>query len=707
LGLPVVGIGLIYKFGYFTQRINLNGDQEELFLEFDNHLVPMRDLRLPDGEKAYVEMQILNQDLRIKLWQIDVGQTKLILLDTDIEDNPPHLRDITHELYVADKNKRLQQELVLGLGGVKALDVLNIQPKIYHINEGHSVFLVITRLQKLMTEKHLSFSEAKALVRASTLFTTHTPVIAGNENFEPGLLKKYLELETQRLGLSFEEFAVHGFIEDSKSVFWLPALAIRFAKYVNCVSLLHRDVSRRMWAGLFPERPVAEVPIDHVTNGVHCSWLSEPLTELLNRYIGPDYIHCGRNQRVWDVIMDATDEEIWQAHHRNKQSLVTFIRKKLEDDLAARGYIQSKILRLSRLFNPEYLTVVFARRFAHYKRATLILKDKERLRKILTDTRKPVQLIFAGKAHPADSQGKNMIREIIAFAKDHRLEDRVVFLENYDINVARHLVWGADLWLNTPVRENEASGTSGMKAAINGVLNLSVLDGWWPEGYTGKNGWAVTAGEFYEHSVLQETAEANQIYDLLEEEITELYYDRNEVGIPERWVKMMKESISYVCRKFNMNRMLMDYLDKLYLPSKKDFEGLCANNFQGLRAAVEREPQILKHWETIKFTDFWTNLDKKDRLFEGDRLEIRCAVDLDKARPELFCVEFFYMLANSNSFKIIPMQLQSRKGTLAYYECSFEIKGCGLQSINARIKPADQTVQDLHPELVKWKDSVA
>ncbi|MHC4622446.1 MAG: alpha-glucan family phosphorylase [Planctomycetota bacterium] len=704
LGLPVVGVGLIYKFGYFTQRINLNGEQEELFLEFDNHLVPMRALRDPNGEKAHIEMKILNQNLKIRLWQIDVGQTKLVLLDTDIEDNPRHLRSITHKLYVADRDKRLRQELVLGLGGVKALELLGIEPKVYHINEGHSVFLIIARLQKLMIEKKLNFSEAKAFVRASTVFTTHTPVIAGNEHFNSELVRKYLEPEVRHLGLSFDEFAADGFIKHNKNVFWLPALAIRFSRYVNCVSGLHRDVSRRMWKTLFPQRTVTEVPMDYVTNGVHCSWLSEPLADLFNRHLGPAYVHCGRNRHLWDKVMTLTDEEIWNAHQKNKQNLVTFTRRKLEDDLAARGCTPSKILRLSRLLNPEHLTVVFARRFAHYKRATLILKNRERLIRILTNTRKPIQLIFAGKAHPADSHGKRMIREIIAFIKDCQLEDRVIFLENYDINIARHLLWGADLWLNTPVMEHEASGTSGMKAAMNGALNLSVLDGWWPEGYNGKNGWAITAGEFYRHSGLRETAEANQIYDLLEEEITELYYDRNEAGIPEQWVGMMKESISSVCRNFNMNRVLTCYLDKFYVPSKKRSDQLCRHNFRHLKEASKKERKILEHWDTITFGDFYTDADKKDHLVNQDHLGVNCSVSLNEAPPELFCVELFYMLANGRRFKIIPMQLQNHQGTLAHYECSFELEGYGLQNINARIRPADETIQDLHPELIKWKE---
>jgi starch phosphorylase len=702
LGLPIVGVGLIYKYGYFTQRINLEGRQEELFFEFEHRLLPIKEVRLPNGEKARVEIRILDKRCVIKLWQIDVGRTKLILLDSDIEDNPPQLRGITNELYVADRDKRIQQEMALGFGGIKALELLGIKPKIYHINEGHSAFLIIARLQKLMAEENLSFTEARALVRASTVFTTHTPVIAGNENFETRLVKKYLEPEIRPLGLAFDEFATNGFLGENKDVFWLPALAIRFSKSVNGVSKIHRDVSRRMWSDLFPSTPLMDIPIDYITNGVHWSWISEPFTKLFNRHISPDYIHSGSNGEPWKKLADVPDEEIWEAHCNNKHSLIDFIRRKLADELAARGYSQPRIANLTRLFNPEYLTIVFARRFAHYKRATLILRDRERLKKILTNPRKPVQLIFAGKAHPADTGGKYMIKEISDFARDYRLEDKVVFLENYDMDIARHLLWGADVWLNTPMMENEASGTSGMKAGMNSVLNLSVPDGWWAEGFNGKNGWAITAGEFYRHSALQETAEADQLYDLLEEEITELFYERNETGIPKKWVRMMKESIASVCGNFNMNRVLMEYLTKFYEPGAKYLDQLAADNFRRLKDAVLREREVLRYWSAVGFADFSTGLDKMEHISEGDNLELRATVNLNYAPAELFAVELFYMFDNKRGYKVVPMTLKNQEAGLAHYECSLKIEGYGLQSINARLKSADPTVQDLHPEMVKW-----
>ncbi|MCU0915834.1 MAG: alpha-glucan family phosphorylase [Planctomycetes bacterium] len=701
LNLPLVGVGLVYKYGYFTQRINLHGEQEEQFVEFDNHLIPMHERRGPEGEKAYVEMQILGQPLKIKLWQIDVGKIPLILLDTDLEENPPHLRDITQELYVADRAKRLQQELVLGVGGTRALERLGITPQIYHVNEGHAAFLILARLQRLMRDGGLGLREAKAVIRASTVFTTHTPVIAGNENFDTALVREYLENDLRALGLSFADLASDAFINQDGKTFWLPALAIRYARYINAVSKMHRDVSRRMWAGLFPNTPERELPIDHVTNGVHNSWLSEPVVELLNRYVGPDYVRCESKRQRWEEVAAIDDEELWQAHHQNKQSLITFVRKKLADDLAARGYVGSKIVRLTRALNPEYLTIVYARRFARYKRATLILRDKDRLAKILTNSAKPVQLIFAGKAHPADTLGKSMVKEILDFAKDYQIEDRVVFLENYDINIARHLAWGADVWLNNPVRENEASGTSGMKAGMNGVLNLSVLDGWWPEGYNGRNGWAITGAEYYHQYEMQEAAEAEQIYDLIEDEITESYYDRNEAGVPIRWVQRMKESITSICCRFNMNRVLADYIDKFYTPSRVAARELSRNNYEFLRQALRDGEQILANWERITIGGLSTSVDKSDVVTEGQQVEVACTVDLHGLPPGLLEVELFYILQDRSEHRVVPMQPRDA-GTAGEFVCTFQIAGRGLLSMNARVRPASPILRDLHPDLLKW-----
>ena len=649
-------------------------------------------------------VKIINEEVKVKLWEIPVGKARLILLDTDIEENPPHLRDITDELYVSDREKRIQQELVLGIGGIKALNLLGIKPKVYHFNEGHSAFAAIGRLYDLMQDKNFSFSEAKAIIRASTVFTTHTPVIAGNENFETALVKKYLQPKLKEINLTFDDISKLGLIEDNADAFWMPAFAMHFSRHINAVSKQHADVSRKMWSPLFPETPAIEIPIDHVTNGVHMSWISPPFTDLFNRYLGPEYIHCSKNKEIWRNIYNIPDEELWEEHRRNKKDLINYMRRRFRGQAASMGHSQFKKSGTNLSLNTDYLTVVFARRFAAYKRPTLVLRDKERLKKILTDSNRPVRMIFSGKAHPADRQSKEMIREVLDFAKQYEVEDRVIFLENYDINTARHLCWGADVWLNTPSKNMEASGTSGMKAAMNGALHLSTLEGWWQEGYTGENGWAINAGSLYDRPDLQDIADAEQLYDLLEHEIAVLYYDRNETDIPETWVKMMKESLFSVCQNFNINRVLCDYLKKYYLPSMQTCDEISRDAYQILKTAAKEEKDVLKYWDNIKAISFLTDIEKKDRLTKGEIVSIQCTVQLGQAPTELFSAELFYMLDGNSRFKTIPMQLQYRENATSNYQCSFEIEGYGLQNINVRIKPANKIVQDLYPELVKWAE---
>lgn len=558
-------------------------------------------------------MKILDEDVKVKLWKIDIGRTQLILLDTGIEDNPAGLRDITNELYVGDREKRIRQELVLGIGGIKVLELLGKDVKTYHFNEGHSAFAIIGRLQDLMINRKLSFPQAKAIIRASTVFTTHTPVIAGNENFDTKLVRKYLELPVKEIGLEFDKVAALGYINGNRDVFWLPAFAMQFSRY----------------------------------NFIRRQFNQQPLTG--------------------------------EKSHAKKPNV-----------------------NLS--LNTDYLTIVFARRFATYKRPTLILKDKERFSKILTNPQKPVQMIFAGKAHPSDGQGKEMIKEIVDFAREYNVEDRVVFLENYDMNIARHLYWGADVWLNNPARYMEASGTSGMKAAMNGVLHLSTLEGWWPEAYNGKNGWAISTGKLYNDANLQTVADANQLYDLLENEIAELYYNRNDTDIPHNWVAMMKSSIVSACRDFNMNRVLCDYMEKSYIPAMKDSAHISEGNYELLKQAVEEEKEFLRHWDSIKITSFSTNIEQKGRLAEGESMDVECGIQFGQARPEFFKVELFYMYDGDDSYKVLPMELAPKQGDMTYYKHSLEIEGYGSQSLNVRIKPASAIIADIHPELIKWKD---
>lgn len=705
MDIPLTGVGLLYSHGYFIQKIDPSGNQKELEKKpFDKSLIPISEMREPGGgNPIIITSEFAGQTVRAKLWQADIGKTKLMLLDTDIDENSASARSITDGLYPADRDKRMLQELLLGIGGVQALSAAGCEPDVYHLNEGHSAFLIIARLRKLMAEQSFSLSEARAIIKASTVFTTHTPVVAGNEHYPAEMVQKYIEPELKKAGLGFEDIKKFGLMGEDRETFWLPAMAIHFSGYTNGVSKRHQEVSNRMWTPLFPGLSPLEVPIKHITNGVHNSWISEPFTDIFNRYMGPNYIHSTENDEIWNGIFEIPEEEIWKAHRRNKQDMIVFLRKRLAESLASRGYSPAKISENTKKLNPDILTIVFARRFAAYKRPALLLNDREKLKNVLSNPEKPVQLIFAGKAHPADEHGKEIIKEILDFAKENDFEDRIFFFENYDINLARHLVWGADVWLNTPVEYNEASGTSGMKAGMNGVLNLSVIDGWWVEGYNRKNGWGITAEELSAHPGLREDAEANQIYTLLEEEITGLFYGRNEFGIPAEWVKMMKESIFSVCRKFNINRTLSDYMKNAYTPCIDRSNKLRADEYSMVREASEHKEETLKAWPGVNFISFESGLEEKARITEGDEINVRCKVELKEANPDCFRVELFYV-TGEKSYEIIPMEPQSIQDGQAVYAGSFRVAGRGGQGITARLRPADQTVRELYPELVKWQE---
>ncbi len=704
LGIPILGVGLLYSHGYFTQRIDPSGNQRELEKHpYDKSVIPVKELRGPEGKNPVViNCEFAGQLIKAKLWQADIGKTKLLLMDTDIEDNTPYARALTDGLYPADREKRILQEMLLGVGGIQALSAAGCLPNIYHLNEGHSAFLIAARLNHLMANESLSFSQAKAVIKASTVFTTHTPVVAGNENYPVETVKKYLGPELQKAGLDFDMIKNYGLLNGDSETFWLPAFAIHFAGFVNGVSRRHCEVAHRMWAPLFPNLSPLEIPIRHITNGVHNSWISEPFTDIFNRYLGPNYIHSTQEDKIWEKIYEIPDEEIWKAHRRNKQDMVVFLRKRLTESFSSRGYSPSRISEFTKKLNPDSLTIVFARRFASYKRPGLLMNDAQKLKEILSKADKPVQLIFAGKAHPADEQGKKMIKQVMDFAVDAEMEDRIFFFENYDINLARHLVWGSDVWLNTPVEYMEASGTSGMKAGMNGVLNLSVTDGWWVEGCNGKNGWGISAGEFISHPELRESAEANQIYTILDEEITEIYYNRGELGIPERWIEMMKESLFSVCRKFNINRALTQYMNDAYIPCMEKTAKLKKDGGSLLKQAERREEQILKSWQDISFAGFDPGIDKIETITENQELSASCSVNLAGMDPKLFTVEIFYM-PDEEEFIIIPLEMTGIENGLARYSGQFKVSGRGSQSLNVRIRPADPVVSEIHPELIKWK----
>lgn len=701
-GLPMIAFGLLYKYGYFSQKVNLYGMQEEAYHIIDWSTKPLKPYKDKQGKDVMLKIVIRNKDLWFKVWKIDVGKIVLYLLDTDIAQNLPEYRCITDLLYDAGKENRILQEILLAYGSLHFMQTMEINPTVYHLNEGHSAFIILERLRQLINDKGFSYLEAKEIITTSTVFTTHTPIVEGNEHFDKPLIEKFLLDKIEEIGFEFSEFFKLGSIE-SDSIFWLPAFANRFSKYINGVSKLHSEVSKKMWKKIYPTICDREVPIDFITNGVHLqSWLSKQLTILFNRYIGPEYMHSGQKEHVWTNILNIPDSEIWEAHKQRKEQMISFIRLRLENIARERGLIS--YLEPKSTLHVNSLTIGFARRFAQYKRATLLLENPERLLRIIKNTDKPIQFIFAGKAHPADTEGKKLIKRIIDFAHENGVEDRFIFIEDYDMNVARHIVQGVDVWLNNPIKPMEASGTSGMKAGLNGVLNFSVLDGWWPECYDGTNGWAITASDYYEDPNTRQKMEANQIYDIIENELIPQFYDRDQTNCPVNWVYRMKRSMYTVGKGFNMHRMLREYADYFYMPSIVDSTNLLNENAKEIHRIISFDTDIEKYWPAIYIKDFFIFPGLED-IVSGDVIKVEAYVFLGEAPHELFTVELFYQYNDKNDFKIIPLQFtETYTDHVAKYEGTFIIRNSGYQGVNVRVRPKTVSPYRSNPYLIKWKE---
>ena len=569
LGLPFVAIGLLYKNGYFHQKIDVNGVQCCEYKNIDLYNLPILPVKDENEEDVILEMELLGKPLFIKLWQITVGRIKLYLMDTDIEQNTPEYREITLRLYGGDKEMRIRQEIVLGMGGVKALKILGYKPTLYHMNEGHSSFLTLELIQNIMTEKQVSFDIAKEIATAKTVFTTHTPVPAGNDIFNVSLIEKYFNKFWPKLGLSREEFFGLGMKETEgfEQGFNMGILALKISGKKNGVSKLHGAVSRELFSDVWPNIADDESPITYVTNGIHtCSWLAPRIKDLYNDYLPPywqDRIHL---QTTWDKVDDIPDDRLWEAHVSRKKRLIRLIKENVTRRFLNNGVGYDKISEIVENINSKALIIGFARRFATYKRATLIFKDLTRLTQILCDENRPVILVFAGKAHPADKEGSDLIKMIHEVSLMPQFKGKIFLLENYNISIARYLVSGVDVWLNNPRRPMEASGTSGEKASVNGVINFSVLDGWWAEGYDGTNGWAIGNENEYTNDEEQDKADSNSIYYTLENQIIPIYYNQDRNGISKDWLALMKNSIKSTAGKYSMARQVVDYVNDLYMP---------------------------------------------------------------------------------------------------------------------------------------------
>ncbi len=568
LGVPLVGIGLFYTQGYFHQRLDADGWQQEEYVGTETGKLPVERVLDKSGSPVLIQVETREGVIRAHLWRVQVGRAMLLLLDSNVEGNSEQDRELTARLYGGDVRTRIRQELMLGVGGLRALAALGIEPGAIHLNEGHSAFAPLELVERRMRAEGLTFRESMREVRAQTVFTTHTPVEAGHDRFDGRLIEEHLGPLRDALGISHHEFMGLGRVYPDRNdePFCMTVLALKISSRANAVSALHGRVSRKMWQVLWPNRGEDEVPIGHITNGVHVlSWLAPQMRQLYDRHLPPDWPSRTARPEVWKGIDQVDDGELWETHQALKARMLDFVRRRLGRQCKLRQQPEEEIHEAERMLDLDTLTIGFARRFATYKRGDLIFSDLDRIAHLIQNPRHPVQLVFAGKAHPRDEEGKKLIQRIAQIARDPRFRGRVAFIEDYDINVARHLVQGVDLWLNNPRRPLEASGTSGQKAVLNGGLNLSIIDGWWAEAYDGTNGFAVGYSHAHADVAVQDSRDAAELFKALENSVIPLYYDRDEDGLPRGWIERMKRAIVSLGWRFNADRMVMDYVNEGYL----------------------------------------------------------------------------------------------------------------------------------------------
>ena len=570
LGIPLVGIGLFYGQGYFRQRLDASGWQQEEYLETDVNQLPMEVAIGKNGRPVVVQIETRSGSIHAKVWRVKVGRCDLLLLDSDVEGNTPDDRELTSRLYGGNARTRIRQELVLGVGGSRALRAMGITPGVFHLNEGHSGFAVLEAIHMRMADEGIGFDAAVPRVSREVVFTTHTPVPAGHDRFDADLIEEHLGPLREKMGLSPESLMGLGREDpnNQSETFCMTVLGLRLSRRANAVSALHGEVSRAMWTGLCPGKPEDEVPIGHITNGVHVpSWLAPQMFRLYDRHLGTNWHQHSSEARIWEGIENIDDGELWETHLSLKSQLLEFVRRRAFEQAERRGEPREVLQRLGRVLSPDALTIGFARRFATYKRANLILSDIENLASMVNDPKRPVQFVFAGKAHPNDEPGKKVLQQIAELMRNPRFADKFVFVEDYDINVGRHFVQGVDVWLNNPRRPQEASGTSGQKVVLNGGLNLSVLDGWWAEAFDNMNGFAIGTGRTHADMKVHDTRDAEDLRRALLEEVIPLFYQRDRDGLPRGWIKRMKRTIRTLGWRFNANRMVMDYTLKCYVPA--------------------------------------------------------------------------------------------------------------------------------------------
>ena len=718
LGIPFVGIGLLYKQGYFNQLINKDGSELFDYSEFNIEDLPISPVLDESGNELIISISFPGRIVYLKIWKVSVGRVSLYLMDSDIDLNAPTDKQLTLKLYGGNQDMRISQEIILGIGGMKLLQVLNIEPTIYHMNEGHSSFVALEVIKKYMVEKEIPFDAAKKMASNCTIFTTHTPVPAGNDIFPVDLVDRYFSTYYPELGLSRSDFLNLGTKKENAFAdgFNMAVLALKIAGVKNGVSKLHGEVSRSLFSDLWPETAANEIPIDYVTNGVHtCTWLAPTLKELYNAYMRPFWQEQTFDADIWNDIDTIPDNELWNAHMVQKNKLGNLIRKNIKAQKMRHGASIEELNDIDKMFNPNALTIGFARRFATYKRADLIFKDLERITQILNDPLKPVQLVFAGKPHPADIQGQELVQRIYEISEMPQFKGKVFILENYNMFIARYLVSGVDVWLNNPRRPLEASGTSGEKAGVNGVINFSILDGWWYEGYNGSNGWAIGDDTEYTNYELQDNADSQSIYNILENEIIPLYYSKDSTSAKEilkdeekvnrAWIKKMKESIKTVGGVYNTGRMLVDYLNKLYIPQMDRILAL-KDHVDSVKEYLEWEQNVKSKWSMIKITPS-SNLEELC-VNAGNTLNMTCHVFLNGLQPSDVTVEVYCGRLDDTGKMInslfTEMQVSQEDENSEYeYSTSLSIDEGGNYGYTFRVLPKHDLLIHKHDlSLCKW-----
>ena len=711
LNIPLVGIGLCYQHGYFRQYMTQDGWQQERYPSHDFEEMSIKAAKDKNGKDVKFSIDLKGEPLIVKVWFVEVGRVTLYLLDTNIPENPTSFRNITARLYGGDLEMRLWQEILLGIGGVKALAALGLEPSVIHMNEGHSAFAGLERIRIFMTEHGLSFEAAMEMVASSSIFTTHTPVPAGNDRFPADLMRPYFEPYAQTMGLAYKVFLSLGREDprDDTEQFCMTVLALKLSRFNNGVSKLHGHVSRNMWKKVWQQYPEEDVPIGAITNGVHMpTWVATDISLLFDRYLGPNWREDPDCSRVWNQTDNIPDAELWRTHERLRERLVDFVRKRLRRQLMNIGARRKEIELADEVLDPRALTIGFARRFATYKRAGLLFKDKERLLKILSASKHPVQFIFAGKAHPQDNEGKKLIQDLIQFCRREECRMSLVFLEDYDMKIANYMVQGCDVWLNTPRRPLEACGTSGMKAMANGVLQFSTPDGWWDEAYLSDNslGWAIGRGEDYNDHEYQDFVESQTLYKVLENDIIPEFYDRGHGSLPRSWIAKVKKALRILGPEFNANRMVEDYTEKAYQPAFRNYTTMHKNDFKGAKDLAAWRMEVMTKWSSLKVRNIVseTHID----VYVEEPIIITAEVFLNGLTPDNVQVEIYAgpvgqdgKFARRNT--VVMTQEEDLGGGWHVYQGEVMPHEAGRFGYTVRILPRHELLLDSHSlGLIHW-----